>query len=411
MSKVPGDIIFETLKIGQLDLLNSEAGFQGVDIYEDINDPFGSPLIEINVVDPVDELNKKGVTGSYDNNPIEIKFKYELTGEVVGFKARMHSNKNLRDNSASQQQGSLKSKMFQIRGIQDDWYKAQNSVEKHFPMAPTTTHVEKVFKEVIKTDKQFETRVPSEPRENTFSRENPINVTQKLMQQHTSTKDDSHTYALFQEWKNGTPKIVQTTYKQLLDQSPVVKLKENTALNADGVSEQDRQNSIMYAEYDPSWSEIRPISKAKLNTFNRSTHTVVDQNYRGDTAPPKPAYKAPASYIDSYYVNNAEDAFNNGQQHTNSEAKRKRTQFISHLSQGNAKIEIPGNPKITLGCVVELDIQKKTDNNELGGEGQFNKKALVVSIRHKIKPAGESPRYTMVLELVKAGMEKGGTTA
>ena len=407
-----GDITWQKCSIGQLDLLSSEAGFHGIDIYEDINDPFGSPLCEINVIDPIDALNKNKVTGSYDENPIELRFKYEPTGEVVGFKFKMQSNKNQRDNSASKQSGSQKSKEYQIRGIQEEWYKAQRGVEKHFSMAPSTTHVEKLFKEVIKTEKPIETKDASEPRENTFGRnENPINVTQKLLQQHTSKKYKSSAYTIFQKWENGNPKIVQTTYEQLFEQSPVVSLRENTTLNSEGSTEQDWQNSIFWAEYDPSWSEIRPISKAKLHTFNRATHTVVDQNYRGDTPSDKPAYKQPASYNDYYYVRNAEDDFNNGQPHTNSEAMRKRTQYISHLSQGTAKIEVPGNPKITLGCIIELDIQKKTDNNEYGGEGQFNKKALVVAIRHKIKPAGETPNYTMVLELVKAGMEKGGTTA
>lgn len=406
-----GDIVWQTLKIGQLDLLNSEAGFHGVEIYEDINDPFGSPLFEINVVDPIDALNKYKVTGSYDENPIEIKFKYEPTGEIVGFKGKMHSNKNLRDNAASQQEGSQKTKFYQIRGVQDEWFKAQGSVEKHFPSSPTTTHVEKVFKEVIKTDKPFETRAPSEPRETTFSREHPINVTQKLLQQHTSKRYKSSAYTIFQEWKNGNPKIVQTTYEQLFEQAPVVTLKERMDLNSVGISELDQQNSIMWAEYHPSWSETRPASKAKLNTFNSATHTVVDQNYRGDTPSNQPAYRTPASYTDSYYVRASEDQFNNGQPHTNSEAKRRRAQYLAHLTQGNAKIEIPGNPKITLGSVIELDIQKKTDNNEFGGEGQFNKKAIVVSIRHKIKPAGATPRYTMVLELAKAGMERGGNSA
>lgn len=407
-----GDITWQTLKIGQLDLLSSEAGFHGIDIYEDINDPFGSPLCEINVVDPIDALNKYKITGSYDENPIELKFKYTETGEIVAFKFRMQSNKNQRDNAANKQQGTLKSKEYKILGIQEEWYKSQRGVEKHFPMAPSTTHVEKIFKEVIKTEKPFETKDSSEPRENTFGRhENPINVTQKLLQQHTSKKYKSSAYAIFQEWKNGNPKIVQTTYEQLFEQSPVATLRENTTLNAEGSTQQDWQNSILWAEYDSSWSEIRPISKAKLHTFNRATHTVVDQNYRGDTPSDTPAYRQPASYNDYYYVSNPEDDFNNGQQNTNSEARRRRTQYISHLSQGTAKIEIPGNPKITLGSVIELDIQKKTDNNEFGGEGQFNKKALVVAIRHKIKPAGQSPTYTMVLELVKAGMEKGGTTA
>ena len=47
-----------------------------------------------------------------------------------------------------------------------------------------------------------------------------------------------------------------------------------------------------------------------------------------------------------------------------------------------------------------------TDNEK--GEPQINGKALVVAIRHKIKPFGQQPRYTMVLRVVKGSYKEGG---
>lgn len=405
-----GDIALQTLKIGSLDLLGEDASITGFDIYEDINDPFGSPLIELNIVDQSDALNKHKLTGDYENNEIEVKFKYEPTGEVVGFKSKMHSNKNLQDRSGNQNAGSLHSKMYQIRGVQPELLNANRfPVQKNFS-GQTTKHVETIFKENAKTDKTIETRDSSQKRDKTYSNEHPIDVTQNLMEEHTSNKYQSSAYVIFQEWKNGNPKIVQTTYEQLFEQSSVVTLKERTDLNLSGVSEQDHQNSIMWAEYDPSWTEVRAMSRARKQSFNSSTHTVVDENYKEDTKSKKPAYSSP--YKDgTYNVVTAEDAFNDSEKHTNADAKRKRAQYISHLSQGTARIETPGNPKITLGCKINLEIPKKTDDNQYGGEGQFNKECIVVSIRHKIKPAGQNPRYTMILELAKAGMEQGGTGA
>ena len=406
-----GDIVWQSVKIGSLNLLGGEASFHGIDIYEDINDPFGSPLIEINVVDHSDAMNKYKLTGSYDDNKIEVKFKYEPTGEIVGFNARMRSNEGLQDYMGGQEKGSGHSKMYQIRGVQEELFKANGTkVEKAFS-GPTTTHVEKIFKEVIKSDKKFETRDRSEPRDKTYGREHPIEVTQQLLKSHTSTRYQSHTYSLHQEWKNGQGKIVQTTYEEMLNRAPVVTLKERTDLNTSGISEADQQNSIMWAEYDPSFSEPRVMSKAVKKSFNNGTHTYVDEGYKGDTKSSTPAYSQPASYAEKYDVYSSEDVVNNSQNHTGADAKRKRAQYISHLMNGSAKIEIPGNPKITLGSVIELDVPKKTDTNQFGGEGQFNKKALVVAIHHKIKPAGQKPQYTMILELAKAGMEKGGTTA
>jgi hypothetical protein len=404
-----GDVIFQTVKIGELDLIKSNAFYQGIDIYEDINDPFGSPLIELNVIDPIDALNKYKITGSYDDNEVEIKFKYEPTGEIVKFTGKMYSNEYLMDRMGNRDEGSGHSKSYQIRAVQPEFFRSQGkSIEKSFS-GPNTRHVEDIFKTI--SDKKIETLSPAEHRDKTFARVRPVDAVQSLIQEHSSPTYKSSAYTVFQQWKNGEPKIIQTTYEQLLEQEPVVTLRERTDLNSAGISELDQQNSVMFGQYNPSWSEPRALSKTVKKSFNHSTHQVVDQNYQEDTKTKNPAYEQPASYAGPVDYRTAEDTFNNSTPHTSSDAKRRRAQFLAHLSQGNATIEIPGNPKITLGSMINIEIPKKTDDLESGGEGQFNKKALVVAIRHKIKPAGQSPRYTMVLELVKGGMEQGGETA
>ena len=91
------------------------------------------------------------------------------------------------------------------------------------------------------------------------------------------------------------------------------------------------------------------------------------------------------------------------------DARQKRAAYISHLAQNAAELEIPGNTNIKVGSMIQLNIPGKTDatmsNN---GERQMNGKALVVSIRHKVKPITESPRYTMILRVVKASFKEGG---
>ena len=97
---------------------------------------------------------------------------------------------------------------------------------------------------------------------------------------------------------------------------------------------------------------------------------------------------------------------------TTGDAKRKRAEFLSHLAQNSAELEIPGNPKITLGSIITLQLPKKVDANLGGGnELQFNDKVLVVGIRHRIKPPGQTPRYTQILKVVKASFVQGGDNA
>lgn len=405
-----GDVAFQTLKIGGLDLLSGDATFHGADVYEDLNDPFGSPLIEINVVDFSDAMNKYKITGSQEENKIEMSLKYEPTGEVVGFSGVMHSNEALQDRSGNQNEGSLHSKQYCIRGCQPELLNAnRNPVKKSFS-GPTTDHVKTIFKDYAKSEKPFENRDSSEPLDKVYGQVSPIDATQDLMKNHTSKKYPSSTYVVFNVFEKGKPKIVQTTYEQLFEQSPVVTLKERTDLNLSGISEQDQQNSILYAQTTPSRSWQRAMSRGIKQSYNHTTGVVVDEKHKGDTKSKKPAYNK--EYNDGeYIVPTVEDTMNTSQQNSNADARRKRAQFTSHLMNDSSTIECHYNPKITLGCTIELDIPKKTDNNQFGGEGQFNKKVLVVAIHHKFKPAGQRPAATMVLEVIKAGMEQGGASA
>ena len=60
--------------------------------------------------------------------------------------------------------------------------------------------------------------------------------------------------------------------------------------------------------------------------------------------------------------------------------------------------------------MITISIPNKsvTNTNGADGEKQINGKALVVGIHHKIGPLSKTPRYTMVLKIVKASFEEGG---
>ena len=98
---------------------------------------------------------------------------------------------------------------------------------------------------------------------------------------------------------------------------------------------------------------------------------------------------------------------NDKQKHTTADAKTNRAAFLSHLAQNSAELETYYNPDIHLGSMITLEIPNKS-NDGGGKEKQFNGKCLVVAIRTKIKPAGQSPRATMILRVVKASYDQGG---
>ncbi len=403
-----GDVIFQSVKIGNLDLLNGEASFDGIRIYESIDDPFGSPLIEIDVVDPSDAT--KDITGDFEKNKCEVKFKYEPTGEIVGFSGAMHSSENVQDNAGNRSEGSLHSKKGLYKFNQPELPKANRYPVRETFNGPTTKHVEKILKDYCKTDKEVETRGgDTEKRDMVHPTVTPIDAVQKTIYEHNNPKHKG-LYFCFQEWSNGKGKIVQAPADYLLKQNPVASLKARTDLRYTGATEQDEQNSIISFEADPADTPPRATSRAVKQSVNLSTHVVVDEKYKDDTRTPKPAYKQP--YKDGeYVVKYTEDTINNGNKHTAADSAREKAQQASHLLQGVARVECPGNPKIKLGSMIELDIPKRTDNNQFGGDSQVNKNCLVVAIKHNIKPSGQRPQWTMVLEVVKGGMERGGQNA
>ena len=412
---IPGQITITNFTIGSLDLVNDpKVFFHGFEIFENITDPFGHPVAEFNISDPDDKLNKNRITGSYDENPISISFRNEYTGDTQSFQFKMYSVYDLTDGAGNNNRGSLHSKDWKVKAVQPELYLSQKIKEKTYN-GPTTKHVEDMFKE-MGSDKPVNTDPSSEPRDINYNGEKYINHVKNIVSEHKAVGDPSSAYTLFQRWTNGKPEIIQSTYYKLLQQSPVATLTERTDINTSRASAEDIQNNIIYSKFSPSWSFNRPMENTVKRSFNLSTFNVTDEKYKQQGPKPKnPAWIRPATYADENGGNSGsiiiQDKINNSQPHNTADGIVEKNKFMAHMSQGEAIIEIPANPKITLGSMVRLQIPKKTDDNALGGEGQMNAEALVVAIRHIIRPDTQQPRYTMVLHLAKGGMEKGGSTA
>jgi hypothetical protein len=214
----------------------------------------------------------------------------------------------------------------------------------------------------------------------------------------------------------GQQKYVLSTFEELFKKASVATLTQNSNLGA-GASEYDKQNSILWFKASDSFfTASRPLDKANEQTYNLTTgkaHNV--------PPPPTPNFTVAdsgKSVYDSYQgtgdekvpIKTIHDPSNNKNQKTYvSDARKKRTAYLSHLAQNAAELEIPGNSNIKLGSIIELNIPNKSDPS-IGsmGEKQMNGKGLVVAIRHKVKPIGQSPRYTMLLRIVKASYKESG---
>jgi hypothetical protein len=410
-----GDVRISELRIGSLDLTNaSKAFFDELNIYEDILNTYG-PAFEVRVVDPTDSLGTNKINGSYDQD-ISIRFSTDL-GKTVGFKFKQLENSNLNDESQNNQ-GSLHSKSYTIKGVSKEFLDAQgNYVQKSYE-DKTTNIAKKILQENYKTDKQVVVGEDSkEKRRWLASNEHPLNVIQKLNDEHVASQSQSSAYAVFQQQRNGTQKYNITTYEKLFQQAPVATIKQSTTLDSSAGTDLDKRNSVMWINVGESFfSGSRHLTRSSEQTFNLTTHGVVqtDDKQTKFVLPGKEVYQGKTSSHKLVPQKKIYHKINEKDKVTTGDAKRKRAEFLSHLAQNSAEFEIPGNPDITLGSMISLQLPKKVDAaTRIAGnlETQFNDKVLVVGIRHRIKPLGQTPRYTMVVKVVKASFTQGGGTA
>lgn len=409
-----GDINIQTLTIGGMNLNSGNPGLYmaSMDLYEDILNPLG-PIGEIKVVDAIDALGSVNLNGKEE---AQISF----TGDdsfgfgSKNFKFKLLQNSNLDDNSQTNY-GSSHNKQYTLKLVRPELINAQGNYVKKSFNKNTSDMVKDIVKENLNSDLDVDIQDSTKgQRRLVFNEEHPVEAIRKLNNEHVSAQNESSLYTLFVTDDNGQQKYVFTTYEQLFSQAPVVKLNQTTTLGA-GSTEIEKQNSmIWFKASDSFFTPTRPLDKPSGSEYNLTTGKV----YR-DKKPVGNFKFADAQGVYSNYngtgneevpVRTINDPVNNKNQNTYlSDARKKRAAFFSHLSQNAAELEIPGNPNIKLGSMIELNIPGKTDPAySTLGEKQMNGRALVVAIRHKVKPLGQSPRYTMILRVVKASYKEGG---
>lgn len=403
-----GDINISTFKIGDIDLTNQkQINYSGFEIHEDILSPTG-PFAKIDVVDNNDVLGSTNLNGSYDKD-VQISFKLVDGGSSASFKFKMMRNKNLSD-ASTEKQGSGKSKQYSIRCCSPEMLAAQgNFVQKSYEQ-PTSKMVEDIVKNNFKSDKSIDVENTAGNRRFVFSNDHPLEALKKLNDQHVSEENKSSAFVLFQQSDNGNQKYVFSTFEKLFKQGPVVTLKQSAALGFSGASETDKQNSIRWIKVpDSFFTPVRSLMKAQQNAYDVTTGTAdqVDNKQNKYTfADNNPVSSSAPSVADASPIFNMNDSANNKSPTNVADAKKNRMDFLSQLSQNHGTLEIPGNPQIKLGSMINLDIPNKSEGAN-SGEKQFNGKALVVSIIHKIKPDGQNPRYVMELGVVKGSYKEG----
>jgi hypothetical protein len=196
-----------------------------------------------------------------------------------------------------------------------------------------------------------------------------------------------------------------------MSQGSVFDLKQDNTIGGRTTTASDGMNNMLWLRVPDSFNTpITYVSGSSKSVYNHATGVTQVTGVQSTSDPGKILGNSiTASYIDEtnsskmkfrHYPN---DPVNQPTRTDIDKAKTKRADYLKEIAQNAAKFEINGNPNIAVGNIVTLNIPKKADADQESGESQMNDKVLITKIRHRIKPAGTRPRYTMVVEAIKGG--------
>ena len=415
----PGDIDILEFTIGeppyQIDCLDtSQVYLVGFNILEDILNVYG-PGLEVLLVDYQDILTQMQFTGNETANVSFQLSNTDYSANALSFKFQMFSQEEIEDLS-SEDLGQPFHKRFKLQLVQPEFFNAQqNHVQKNY-MTLTSLVVQDVLANYFKTSKpiNIEEHTLSVLKHH-FDDEHPLHALSMVQDRHVGSHSKSSafiTYITSGDYNANTRGEYHfTTYENLFAANVVANLSQSFTLASSYATEDDKNRAILWYKVQRGFlSEVRPMSLTTMIVYNRVTGeqlTVV-----GNQQPDKYSWAGGNTIYNSipYPATSANEApkqttavdpSNDPQQTMIAQARCKRADYLAQLSQTSALIEIPGNPNIRLGSMINITIPRKTGYQADGSEERFSANCMVTKIRHKIKPEGQVPRYTMILEITK----------
>lgn len=404
-----GDITIDSFTVGGLDLNNSDSlHLVGFNVYEDILNPFG-PIAEARVFDAGDELGKNNICGGEE---VQLSFSSGSGGKSRSFKFTLAANKNLNDGSVDKS-GSMHAKQYNLRMVSREMIKAQEKhVQKTYNDKPVSDSVKDIVKQF--SDKEVETEQTTKQRLQ-FDREHPVDALKKAYGRSVSLQNKSSLFVLYQHGEGGEQKYRYETWEKAFQRSSDLKFRQDSTIASRAPDEQAQNENLLWFKATDSFSTVtRGLGKTSQTTYNRETgvaHRVKENPeeefkvagnkiYKTSKTQDNPDKKPPVFTMNSPSNEKSDTGLG--------KARANRSAFLSHLAQNSAEFECIGNPDMTVGKIIDLDIPNKSEDGSGSNEKQFNGKALIVGVRHKIKPLGQTPRYTCIVRVVKAGFDQGG---
>lgn len=394
MSIQLGTAEVNTIRLGNIDVVNNPStNYRTITVAENILNPLGQRA-NIKIVDKYDALGSSAFRGS-SQFPVVLGFTEFLSRARASFNLRVFEGSDLND-SSEELGGNGRIKTYDIKCVSPEYLKnLDNQLENSYNDF-TTNIARDIIQEHLETDKPISIQEPSSTKRIFRFTDSPIEALRVLNDEHVGTQSRSSAFIIFQKQKNGNTEYVISTFETLFRQAPVVTLYRSSRINFSSATREETINSIIRMNVDTAFfSPNRFLTGTYDRTFNLATGVVGDYTTTRSDPFLNEERRPGRRILPTIY-----DALNETQDITTAEARTLRAYFVSQLSENYGEFTIHGNPNISLGDVVNLNIPNISAEGA-GREELFSGRALVVSILHNIVEPGYSPQYTMTLGCVR----------
>jgi hypothetical protein len=226
---------------------------------------------------------------------------------------------------------------------------------------------------------------------------------------------------VFFETREGGNQIFKfCTIEKLFEASPVKEFKQSDTVGNDVRNQTD--NNIIAYEVPKQLSSKDRLSiggKHRVATFDVRTQKYVYKDVTPDTKSLKSggsgSYNSDEfkKYIESAKISHQSiipvDGNSGNREKTSiPESTAEQRTYLSMLMQNAMKIRVPGDSKLTVGNMIKANIPVKSSTTEnKKNDKMLSGNFLMTRLHHRIGGAGERPRYTCIIELVKGNLEEG----
>jgi hypothetical protein len=403
----PGDIIIDSFSVNSSrGTLNLASSFVSASIFESIFTP--GIIGDIVVLDTDDQLGQLKMTG---DETVELSFKAP-GGESAKYKFALHALDDLKSS------GSQKSKMYTLKVVSEEaLHSKTNYIQKSFN-STISDMVKDIHKNFMKSEKEIEVEETKGKQKIIISHQNPYKATDVVRRRGISNENKSSSFVFFETRSGGNQKFKFTTIEKLFDGEVVKEFQQSDAVNSSMMNKTD--NNILAYEVPKQFSATDRIAtggKRRVSSFDVRTHTYKTKDIDTDATKYKTGGTGSydSSEFKSKYFNpkippQAVIPVDTSQRPVTTIPEQTADQqaFLAALMQNAMKIKVYGDANLKAGDMVNAAIPNKvstTSNKDT--DPLLSGKFLVSRIHHQIGGAGERPRYTCVMELLKGNLEKG----